>query len=111
MKNRNLPRVFVVQEDPRKNVMSAEEFGVLTPVLGPDAQITFASAPWVRKIRTALHDYNGEDYLLAIGDPVAIGVCCAVAAEATGGTFKMLKWDRQERRYYPVEIDVVTAPI
>jgi len=101
-----LPRVFVVQEDPRKNVLSAEQFGVLMPVLSPSDQITLAAKPWVIKIKTAMHGFNENDYVLAIGDPCAIGIACAFAAEQSGGVFKMLKWDRQERRYYPVKVDL-----
>jgi hypothetical protein len=101
-----LPRVFVVQEDPRKNVLSAERFGVLMPVLSASDQITLASQPWVRKIKTAMHGFNENDYVLAIGDPAAIGIACAFAAAETGGKFCMLKWDRQERRYYPVKVDL-----
>ena len=97
------PRVFVVQDDPKKNLLPALDFGDIVTILDADAQITFAAPPWVRKIRTVMNDYTSEDFILATGDPCAIGIACAVAAEKTGGEFKMLKWDRQERRYYPVE--------
>ena len=47
-----------------------------------------------------------EDYLLLIGDPAAIGVACSIAAYFNRGRFNILKWDRQEGIYYPVEIDL-----
>jgi len=99
------PVVYVVQ-DSKKNVVSAMDFGSIEIILPEGVQITFAAAPTVRRIREAMHKFNENDYIIAIGDPVAIGIACAVASERTGGKFKMLKWDRQENRYYPVTVDI-----
>jgi hypothetical protein len=41
-----------------------------------------------------------------MGDPASIGLCCAVAAAINHGRFKVLKWDRQSRDYYGVELDL-----
>ena len=41
-----------------------------------------------------------------MGDPAAIGLACAVAASTNQGKFKVLKWDRQESVYYPVNINL-----
>jgi hypothetical protein len=27
-------------------------------------------------------------------------------SDITGGKFKLLKWDKQERKYYPIEINL-----
>ena len=51
-----------------------------------------------------LKDYNSNDYLLLTGDPAIIGVACSIVSDITNGEFNLLKWDKQERRYYPVEI-------
>jgi len=40
------------------------------------------------------------------GDPATIGVICSVVSDMTNGKFKFLKWDRQEKTYYPIEIDL-----
>jgi len=98
--------VFAVQEDPRKNLLPALDFGDVEYILDHRDQITFDSVPWVRRIATALRKYTEEDYILAIGDPAAIGIACSVAAQRTGGRYKMLKWDRQEQRYFPITIDI-----
>ena len=57
---------------------------------------------WMRK---NLRDIRSQDYLLAVGDPVIIGISASLASKATNGKYNMLKWDRQEKRYYPLEID------
>jgi len=46
------------------------------------------------------------DYLLLIGDPAIIGVACSIVSDITNGKYKLLKWDKQERKYYPIEINL-----
>ena len=53
-----------------------------------------------------LKDYKSTDYLLLTGDPAIIGVACSIVSDITNGKYKLLKWDKQERRYYPIEIDL-----
>jgi hypothetical protein len=44
--------------------------------------------------------------LLLIGDPAIIALAGAIASKMNGGRFKVLKWDRDEKRYYDIEIDI-----
>ena len=104
--NEYVPTVYVVQDDPRKNFVPALDFGRLEVILPERSQVTFASSPTVRRIRDALYKYTAEDFILANGDPVAIGIVCAEAARRTGGVFQVLKWDRQEMRYYADAVDL-----
>jgi hypothetical protein len=60
----------------------------------------------VFKLRKLLQDYKPKDYLLLTGDPAIIGVTCSIVSDITGGKYNLLKWDKQERRYYPIEIDL-----
>ena len=85
----------------------------ISPLLGSMAtsksyylQIMLSASPSVRRMKKILQDYKTEDYLLLIGDPAAIGVACSIAAYFNRGRFNILKWDRQEGIYYPVEIDL-----
>jgi len=36
-------------------------------------------------------------------------VACALVSDITNGKFNLLKWDKQERKYYPIEIDLLYA--
>lgn len=101
-----MPHVYVVQESPGKNLLTASDFGTVEVLLPPNRQIMFSPQPVVRSLREKLRNFGPDDMILAMGDPAAIGVACAVAAERTGGRFKMLKWDRETARYYVVELDV-----
>tara|TARA_Y100001951_G_scaffold43060_1_gene34129 strand:- start:265 stop:579 length:315 start_codon:yes stop_codon:yes gene_type:complete len=88
------------------NVRSAEKFGDLKVMLSDRKQMIFSAGPLSFELKKALKDFNDNDYLLLIGDPAIIGVCCAIAAEVNNGKFKVLKWDKREFRYYDIEIDL-----
>ncbi len=97
--------VYVLQEMGR-NVRSAEKFGDLKVVLSDNKQIVLSSGPLTFKLKHELKDFNDDDYLLLIGDPAIIALAGAVASEMNRGKFKILKWDRDEKKYYDIEIDL-----
>ena len=105
--------VYVIQElpgtragTPKINIMSAKEYGDFKFLLPEFSQIIFSPGPLIFKLRKALKDFKPEDYLLLTGDPAIIGVACSIVSDMTNGKYKLLKWDRQERKYYPIEINL-----
>jgi len=107
------PKVYVIQDvpgtregRPKINIIGASEFGELKVLLPENAQIILSAGPLVFKLRKALQDYTKDDYLLLTGDPAIIGVACSIVSDITNGQYKLLKWDKQERRYYPIEINL-----
>ena len=66
----------------------------------------FSPGPLIYKLRQGLKNYKPRDYLLLTGDPAIIGVACSIVSDITGGKFKLLKWDKQERKYYHIEINL-----
>jgi len=97
--------VYITQEDPRKNLLPAAKYGELKVVL-PQGNICFSTGEVVHRCRKELSRFNDKDYLLLIGDPIAIAIATVVASETNQGKVKFLKWDRQEQIYYPVEINL-----
>ena len=97
--------VYVLQEMGR-NIRSAEKFGDLKVVLPDNRQIVLSSGPLTFKLKHELKDFNDNDYLLLMGDPAIIALAGAVASDVNGGRFKILKWDRDEKKYYDIEIDL-----
>ena len=97
--------VYVLQEMGR-NIRSAEKFGDLKVVLPDNKQIVLSSGPLTFKLQHALKDFNDNDYLLLMGDPAIIAVAGAVVSDINNGRFKVLKWDRDEKKYYDIEIDL-----
>ena len=53
-----------------------------------------------------LQDFRDRDYILCTGDPAVIGLSSAIVSDITQGKFNLLKWDRQETKYYPLTIDL-----
>ena len=107
------PTVYVIQElpgtrsgNPKFNIMGAQKYGKLVTLLPEFSQIILSPGPLIFKLRKLLKDYNTKDYLLLTGDPAIIGVACSIVADITGGKYNLLKWDRQERTYYPIEINL-----
>ena len=105
--------VHVIQElpgtkagTPKINIMSAREYGEFNFLLPEFSQIIFSPGPLVFKLRKLLKDYTPEDYLLLTGDPAIIGIACSIVSDLTNGKFNLLKWDRQEKMYYPLKINL-----
>lgn len=101
-----MAKVFIVQEMPNHDIAAAMKFGEMTVLLPSNTQIAFSTVPTVRTLRRKLRDYKDGDYLLLTGDPVAIGLACSIAAFYNAGRYTALKWDRRERLYIPVKIDI-----
>jgi hypothetical protein len=101
-----MAKVYIVQENPNVNVIGAGRFGELIPMLPPGRQITLSPAPVIRLLSNKLREFSDDDFLLAMGDPVAIGIASMVAADVNNGKVNMLKWDRENQCYYNVPIDI-----
>ena len=98
--------VYVTQENPRMDILSAREYGELAPLTSPQEQIHLSPGRVVAHIKRRLQHFNDDDWLLPMGDPAIIGVAFAVAADINNGRINLLKWDKFERTYYPVKIQV-----
>ena len=88
------------------NVRSAEKFGDLKIMLSDRKQMILASGPLTFELQKQLKDFNDNDYLLLIGDPAIIALAGAIVSDINNRKFKVLKWDRDEKRYYDIEIDL-----
>ena len=107
------PTVYVIQEiagtrDGRAkiNIMGAAEFGTFKFLLPELSQIIFSPGPLIFKLRKGLQNYKPSDFLLLTGDPAIIGVACSIVSDITNGKYQLLKWDKQERKYYSITINL-----
>ena len=105
--------VYVIQEiagtrdgRPKINIMGAGEFGTFKFLLPELSQIIFSPGPLIFKLRKGLQNYRQKDFLLLTGDPAIIGVACSIVSDITNGKYQLLKWDKQERKYYPIQINL-----
>ena len=111
--NDKLPIVYVIQEiagtregRPKINILGASQYGTFRFLLPELSQIIFSPGPLIFKLRKGLKEFNERDYLLLTGDQAIIGVACSIVSDITSGKYKLLKWDKQERKYYPIEINL-----
>jgi len=112
-KNNKLPIVYVIQEiagtregKPKINIMGAAEYGTFKFLLPELSQIIFSPGPLIFKLRKELANYQTTDHLLLTGDPAIIGVACSIVSDITNGKYNLLKWDKQEKKYYSIAINL-----
>ena len=105
--------VYCVQEPPgtakgmpKVNVTKALHFGNIEFLFSERAQLVYSSGALVRELRKKLEKFNDEDYLLLLGAPAILATTGAVVADVNQGKFKMLKWDRESAKYYPLEVNL-----
>ena len=105
--------VYVIQQiagtkagTPKINIVGASEYGDFIFVLPEFSQMIFSPGPLIYTLRQKLKNYRPEDYLLLTGDPAIIGVACSIVSDITNGKYNLLKWDKQERKYYPISINL-----
>ena len=113
LKNNYTSTVYVIQHipgtqagNPKINIMGASQYGQFKFLLPEFSQMIFSPGPLIYKLRQGLKDYHVKDYLLLTGDPAIIGVACSIVSDITNGKYNLLKWDKQERKYYPIEINL-----
>ena len=106
-------KVYVIQHiagsqagTPKINIIGAKEYGDFVFLLPEFSQMIFSPGPLIFKLKNLVKNFKPTDYLLLTGDPAIIGVVCCLISDITNGRFNLLKWDRQEKKYYPIEIDV-----
>ena len=109
-------KVYVIQHiagtkagRPKINIMGASRYstsGKFKFLLPEDSQMIFSPGPLIFQLRQKLKDFTSEDYLLLTGDPAIIGVACSIVSDITNGKYKLLKWDKQESKYYPISINL-----
>ena len=109
-------KVYVIQEipgsqagTPKINIMGAAAYSTTNDfifLLPEFSQMIFSPGPLIFKLRKGLRNYKPEDYLLLTGDPAIIGVACSIVSDITHGKYNVLKWDKQERKYYPIAINL-----
>ena len=107
------PIVYIIQEipgtkdgRPKINILGAAEYGKFKFLLPELSQIIFSPGPLIFKLRKELAKYRTLDYLLLTGDPAIIGVACSIVSDITNGQYNLLKWDKQERKYYSITINL-----
>ena len=89
---------------PKFDLQPAREHGDIK-ILLPGGPVMMAPQPMVRRVRQDLLHFNDADYILPTGDPIAIGIVMAIAADHNRGRIKLLRWSREHRRYNIIKVN------
>lgn len=103
-------RVFVVQQPAyfdrakrefidKYDLTPAARYGRLVFILGPGNIFKDRMKQALDQTSRVLESFTEDDFILAVGDPVAIAGAVLVAGKRTGGKVKLLKWDRIAESY------------
>ena len=87
---------------PIMDLTPASEYGDIE-ILLPSGRPTMDLANIQRAIKEKIAESTDDDYVVAIGDPALMSLVVALLL-IKNGKVKMLKWDKNNRRYYSVEI-------
>jgi hypothetical protein len=90
---------------PTVNTDPARLFGDLVIMLPPQANRMHV-APVIQGIKEKMVDFNGSDWIVAVGDPTIFAICACLAYKKTGGHLRMLKWDRLTSNYISMETTI-----
>lgn len=96
-------KVFIPQERSEFDLTPALEWGELV-VLNHGGDVYHDASGMIREMKQKLANITSNDFILMIGDPIAIGAAVATAAGLLDGTVKCLKWSRRNRRYLVIEM-------
>lgn len=81
---------------------SLERYGQLVPCVDV-GNIPRDVGQMARAIETSLEDFGPDDYLVALGDPIAIGLAFLALARLCR-PIRLLKFDRRSGEYSPVTV-------
>lgn len=90
---------------PSINLDPARKFGDLVVCLPPNANRLHADA-LVAALKERMAEFSSDDYIIAVGDPALIAAAACIAAKATGGLLRVLKWDRMMSAYILSEVTI-----
>jgi len=95
--------VYIVQEMRGRDLSDAVKFGDVEILIPASEQASYSTQPLINKLTRKLSKFTDDDYLLLSGDPVIIALAASIASRQNMGRYKMLKWDRLDNKYYPLE--------
>ena len=98
--------VYITQEIRGRDITDATSFGDVEILIPAGEQASYATQPTIRKMKRKLSKFTDEDYLLLSGDPAIIALASSIVAQVNMGRFKMLKWDRQQGKYFPLSANI-----
>lgn len=89
---------------PSINLRPAAVYGQIEVLLPPETS-PVALVPIKQALKEKLANSQQDDLLLAVGDPSVIALCAVILA-MKHGRLNMLKWDKNNKDYFKVEVEI-----
>lgn len=83
----------------------ALKYGEIVEILRP-GNISADHQYVMETILQKLKNFKSEDFMLALGDPVAMCAAACIALDYTNGFLQILKWDKHRLEYVPYVINL-----
>jgi hypothetical protein len=102
------PETGEVLKDPAVDVTVAAVYGQIDdePIFSGYGVPPAASQNNINQVRRRLRNFDPDkDSIIAVGDPVAVALCCAIAVRDFGG-FSILRWDGKSRQYVKMHFSI-----
>ena len=80
-----MAKVYVTQEQDKRDITGALQYGEIEILLPNGHQIMFSPAPTIKRLERKLATFSDNDYILLMGDPAIIGATCMVASQINNG--------------------------
>lgn len=87
------PTVFLSNENPRLDYSATKPYGTKLVSVFPPGRIHLSPSAAVLRARQVLSVMTHDDYLMLVGDPIAIAICAMIAGERLGRV-KFLRFQR-----------------
>ena len=109
-----MPKVFIIQEPMKRGVNGLEPLMDFRKVLEygdpvvclPPGKVSLSPGPTIDMLKDKLRNFTDDDYMVSVGDPSAIFIAAMIVADINRGCCKLLKWDKDIKRYIEVKIDL-----
>lgn len=93
--------------EPVVDVSPATKYGELVLLLETTYRLPSDLSPFLDEIKRGMANFRANDYVLIVGDPGAVAITLAMAAQRTGGIVKVLRWDPHAGEYVEHVWDLV----
>ena len=95
--------VYILEDDPRKNFISAQRYGELYPIFKAGVSVGLVPDDIIDKLAEVCEQITEHDFVVPTGDPVIMLMFGLVLGNYVKST-KILKWDRQNNQYFPIQV-------
>lgn len=107
------PRIYVVQDDGRKDLSLALRYGdpviIFKESFYPDTAGDRQRRVLAHALRVLASYEEGIDSVLLVGDLALVGIVTAAMVMLGHTKIRMIKFDRKRRDYYPIDVNFVAV--